>query len=51
MDLGAFSYGQIIFYAGIVLISVSVLALIIGNTAFSIKRKAIKKQLTDKYGF
>ncbi len=51
MDLSAFSYGQIVFFAGIALTCVSVLALIIGTIAFSIKRKALKKQLTDKYGF
>ena len=51
MDLASMSYGQIVYYSGIILIGVSVLALIIGLIGFSIKRKVLKAQLTDKYGF
>lgn len=51
MDVGMFSYGQIVFYSGIALICISAVALIIGSIVFSVKRKGLKKQLTDKYGF
>ena len=51
MDISAFSYGEIIYYSGIALICISIVAIIAGVIGFSIKRKALKKQLTDKYGF
>ena len=51
MDLSGVSYGQLIYYAGVILAVISGFALIIGIMVFSIKRKALKKQLTDKYGF
>lgn len=51
MDLNGMSYGQIVYYSGIILIGLSIVALIIGVIAFAIKRKTLKAQLTDKYGF
>ncbi len=51
MDLSAFSYGQIMFYGGIGLIAFSAIALIVGLVIFTAKRKKLKQQLMDKYGF
>ncbi len=51
MDLSALSYGQIVFYSGAALITAGVVAIVIGLIVFSGKRKALKKQLMDKYGF
>ena len=51
MDLNGMSDGQIVYYSGIILIGLSIVALIIGVIAFAIKRKSLKAQLTDKYGF
>lgn len=51
MDLSAFSYGEIMFYGGIILMGVSIIAIIAGIIGFSVKTRMIKKQLTDKYGF
>lgn len=44
------TYGQIVFYTGIVLIGISVLAAIVGIIYFSIKTKSLRKQLIDIYG-
>lgn len=51
MDLSALTYGQIVFYAGIILVAVGVIAISIGLIIFAGKRKRLKKQLVDKYGF
>lgn len=51
MDLSVYSYGEIMFYGGIILMVVSIIAIITGIIGFSVKRKHVKKQLTDKYGF
>ncbi len=49
--MGIISYGQIIMFIGIGLAAVGVLAIVVGNVLFAIKRGKIKKELTDKYGF
>ncbi len=51
MDLSVYSYGEIMFYGGIILVTVSAMAIIIGTIFFSVKRRNLKRQLTDKYGF
>ena len=47
----ALSYGQIVLYTGVTLITIAIAAIVIGAVAFSAKRKSLKKQLMDKYGF
>ena len=49
--MGVLSYGQTLFYSGICLAIVGILSACICNTLFSIRRRKIKKELTDKYGF
>ena len=49
--MSVLSYGQIIFYIGIGLAIAGIVAVILSNILFSAKRKKIKKELTDKYGF
>ncbi len=49
--MNTMTYGQTVFYTGIALIGASSIAFIIGMACFAIKRKALKKQLMDKYGF
>ena len=49
--MGILSYGQTVLYSGICLVIVGVLAVVICNILLSIKRRKIKKELTDKYGF
>ncbi len=51
MVFGLLTYGQIVFYTGIIIVSVSFIALITGTIGFFIKKQNLKKQLTDKYGF
>ena len=51
MGLSVLSYGQTVFYTGIVLVGLSVTLLLLGTVYFYLKRKKIKKQLMDKYGF
>ncbi len=45
------SYGEMLFYGGLTLSGVSLLLLIIFSIFFGVKRKSLKKQLYDKYGF
>lgn len=45
------TYGNIVFFGGIALMSVAILLLIIGTIAFSTRRNSLKKKLIDKYGF
>ncbi len=45
------SFGQTIFNVGIGLAGSGLLLLVISNVFFAIRRKQIKKELTDKYGF
>lgn len=45
------SYGQLTLIAGGILIAVGVITLIAGTIVFSVKRKEIKTELIDKYGF
>ena len=51
MSFSALSFGQLITYAGAGFIVIGVVGLIAGFIGFSLKRKALKKQLVDKYGF
>ena len=45
------SFGQSILNIGIGLVITGALLFIILNVLFAVKRKQIKKALTDKYGF
>lgn len=45
------TYGQIVLCTGVVLVVVSIIFLIAGVFFFSIKRRKLKRQLMDKYGF
>ena len=49
--MGALSYGQIFLYGGIGLIALSAIGLIAGVFIFASKRRTLKQQLMDKYGF
>lgn len=51
MSIGTLSYGHMVLYTGIALAGLSVTAMIVGMAVFSSKRKRMKKQLIDKYGF
>lgn len=49
--MGTLSYGQIVLYTGIALSGLGITSFIVGMAVFSEKRKKLKKQLMDKYGF
>ena len=51
MGLSAISYGQLTILAGGILLLIGSIILVAGNILFSVKRKRVKKELTDKYGF
>lgn len=45
------TFGDMIFYGGIVLAAGALAALIIGNIVFASRKKKLKDRLMDKYGF
>lgn len=49
--MGILTFGQTIFCIGICLVAAGIMSVILGNILLSVKRRKIKKKLTDKYGF
>ena len=51
MGLNMLSYSQLTLIAGGILLVAGIITLIAGTIVFSIKRKKVKTELIDKYGF
>ncbi|MCR5235337.1 MAG: hypothetical protein K6E53_15750 [Lachnospiraceae bacterium] len=51
MELSTSSYGQIILATGIILLTFGIIMFVVGLVFFALKRRSVKKELTDKYGF
>lgn len=45
------SYGDLLFYGGILLTGISAVILIAGNLGFSAEKKKLSRKLFDRYGF
>lgn len=48
---GNLSYGEMLLYSGIILCAVSVIALIVGTVIFASRRRLLRKEMIDEYGF
>ncbi len=45
------TYGEWLFYGGLICVISGVIFLIVGSIIYKVKRKRLKKQLMDEYGF
>lgn len=49
--ISSFSYGETLFIGGILLSASSIVTFIVGTLIFSYRRKKLKKEMLDEYGF